>query len=206
MRVVAVRRWFASVPAAQLTDVTGDPSFKNFFDLLTLPSRSQAWADREKLLELPPSRDAFFGTRKATAGRLAELITVQVVHGNSLGALSSLREMMAFPGSRVELVHFNAVLAGFARDGNVKMFDELWQEAQERGLGPGDSFTFSSAAKCYMESGDVERALGVVQKAKEAKVVPSEVLYGALLSGFAQRGDFKVLLSCYSNSFFSFLF
>lgn len=187
-----VRGFSSKVPASPLADVTGDPSFKNFFDLLTLPARSAAWANRERLLQLPHTREEFLGERKATPGQLSELLMIQVVHGDADGALASLREMQGLPNARVELVHYNTVLAALARLGRAEEFDNVWKEAQDRGLGPGDAFTFSSAAKCYMESGQVGRALGVVQRAKEANVAPTEVLYGALLSGFAQKNDLKV--------------
>ncbi len=179
--------------APVLSDVTGDPSFKNFFDLLTLPSRSAAWAARQTLMQQPVSRDVLFAGGKSVSGKtVSELLTALVVQGQVEQAHATLCELLARDDARLELVHFNTVLAGLARTGQCETFERLWTQLRERGLGPGDVFTFSSAAKCYMEGGQVEKALAVVQRAKEAKVAPSEVLYGALLTGFAQRNDLKV--------------
>jgi pentatricopeptide repeat protein len=112
--------------------------------------------------------------------------------GDASAALASLREMLSVDEKSVSLVHFNTVLAGLARAGHLEQFDAVWQEMRDRGIGPGDDYTFSSAAKCYMTCGQIEKALSVVRKAKEANVTPSVVLYGALLAGFAQRNDLKV--------------
>jgi pentatricopeptide repeat protein len=186
------RRWASTSLAAPPTDVTGDPTYKNFFDLLTMPSRSAAWVERERLMAQPHTFEAFFGKgEKVTSSRLAALLQVQVVKGEAQGAVDTLERLRGLPGASVGWVQINSALAAVARAGDAATFEKLWRDAEARGMGRGDVYTFSSAAKCFMNSGDTERALAMAQEAKEAGVMPNEVLYGALLSGYAQRGDFE---------------
>ena len=182
----------ASGVAPPPADVTGDPTYKNFFDLLTMPSRSAVWVERERLMEQPHTFEAFFGRgEKVTSARLSALLQVQVVKGEAKAAVETLRRLQALPGAAVGWVQMNSAMAAVAREGDTATFDALWREAEASGMGRGDAYTFSSAAKCYMSGGKVERALAVPEQAKAAGVAPTEVLYGALLSGFAQRGDYE---------------
>ena len=72
----------------------------------------------------------------------------------------------------------------------MKKFEDWYEKAVKRGLGKGDEFTFSAAIKCYMKAGQKKKALAVIERAKDAGVEANEVIFGALLSGFAQIGDF----------------
>ncbi len=157
-----------------------------------MPSRSAAWVRREKLLQQPSTfAERFPDNTEVNPSELTSLLIVQAVKGDQEGALDSLRRMQKMFPDEVDYRHYNHVLTTMARRGEVDKFDALWQEAEKSGLGRGDLYTFASATKCYMRSGDPERALGVIEQAKRAGVEPNEVVYGALLSGFAQRGDYN---------------
>lgn len=171
--------------ALSLTDVTGDPEYKNFVDLLQLPSKSESWVARQALMREPHTYDAFFATRPVTNAHLMRLLKVQSLHGDVNGARDTLQRL---PPS---LTALTAALTAAARVGDCVAVEEMLSWGRSKGLGDGNEMVWSTVAACYARAGKTDEAVDVVRRAKQAGVVCNEVMYGALLTGFARRGQME---------------
>ena len=188
----AGRRLLTTQTGVTKVDEAGNAGMETFFDALMLSGgRSAAGLERERLLRAPHRFADFFATRKVTPAGLTELLGVQALQGDATGARDSLDRLLVMDGAQVTWVHLNQALAAAARVGDGATFEAVHQQAAELGMGAGDIYTFASMAKCYMKNNETDRALATVQLAKEAGVAVNEVLYGALLSGFGQQGNFS---------------
>lgn len=192
-RAPAVQRAKPGHSSSELpVDVTGDPTFRNAFDLFLLTPATERPPEPTSGEDtaLPSDMESFFASRSRTPDALVHLLRVQGARGDWA---QSERTLAALPecGVTRQVLHYNHALAAASRAGNAEAFDRIHKAMVAEGLGMGDAYTWSSAAACYMRGNQPHRALQVVARARAAGVSPDEVLYGALLTGFAARGDYE---------------
>lgn len=86
------------------------------------------------------------------------------------------------PGRR-DVVSWNAILAGYARDGQVDICEKLFDEMPER-----DAISWSTMIMGYVQGGKLEEGLGLFREMRDKGIVPNEAALVTALSASAQLG------------------
>lgn len=84
---------------------------------------------------------------------------------------------------RRDVVSWNAILAGYARDGQIDACEELFEEMPER-----DAISWSTMIMGYVQGGKLEEGLGLFREMREKGVMPNEAGLATVLSASAQLG------------------
>ncbi|KAG9456889.1 hypothetical protein H6P81_001397 [Aristolochia fimbriata] len=86
------------------------------------------------------------------------------------------------PGQR-DIVTWNAILAGYVRDGQMNVSERLFEEMPFR-----DVISWSTMIMGYVRSGDLEKGLELFNKMRWKRIMPNEAVLVTVLSAIAQLG------------------
>eukprot|EP00257_Ricinus_communis_P021236 XP_015580668.1 pentatricopeptide repeat-containing protein At5g66520 [Ricinus communis] len=84
---------------------------------------------------------------------------------------------------RCDIVTWNAMLAGFARDGQVAVVEKMFDEMYER-----DVISWNTMIMAYVHNGKLEEGLECFRRMRESELVPDEATFVTVLSASAQLG------------------
>ncbi|XP_050212173.1 putative pentatricopeptide repeat-containing protein At5g40405 [Mercurialis annua] len=84
---------------------------------------------------------------------------------------------------RCDVVTWNAMLAGFGRDGQVCVAEKVFDEMPDR-----DVISWNTMIMAYVHNGKLEEGLGCFGRMRESGLVPNEATLVTVLSASAQLG------------------
>ncbi|XP_058097601.1 pentatricopeptide repeat-containing protein At3g62890-like [Magnolia sinica] len=82
-----------------------------------------------------------------------------------------------------DVVSWNAILAGYARDGKMDVCEELFDEMPER-----DAVSWSTMTLGYVVGGKLEKGLELIREMRDKGIAPNEATLVTVLSASAQLG------------------
>ncbi|KDP42482.1 hypothetical protein JCGZ_00279 [Jatropha curcas] len=85
--------------------------------------------------------------------------------------------------NKCDVVTWNVILAGFARDGQVGVVEKLFDEMPER-----DVVSWNTMIMAYLHNGELEECLDCFRRMRESGFIPNEATLVMMLSASAQLG------------------
>ncbi|KAJ4836056.1 hypothetical protein Tsubulata_008955 [Turnera subulata] len=93
-------------------------------------------------------------------------------------------------GVRPNVHTFNALMAGFYRDGEIEMVEELWREMERFGCVP-NAFSYSVLIAVFCDGGKIREALKLWEEMGVKGVKPDLVAYEVIIGGFCKIGEME---------------
>lgn len=117
--------------------------------------------------------------------------------GRPFEALDFFRQMSTI-GIPVDHSLYSSLISSFASSGQVKMAEELFQEAESKKM-LRDPALFLKLVLRYVEDGLMEKTLDVVSSMKRANIRVSDCIFCAIVNGFSKKSGVRAAVTVYED-------